>query len=191
MITETTALNEWSVLELERLAEILLQNNSNDAIRLLAIVRDAIKDAEFKLECESGLGVPQHRGRYRAAKGREIDGTKDGEWRYFNDNGNIETITNYKKGVQDGPTFEYHENGKIWETYCYENGKREGAFRVYSDKGTLIETGYYLNDKLHGKFICYYESGEVELVGEFYEDKNIGIWKQYDKAGNVISETAY
>lgn len=43
----------------------------------------------------------------------EVDGQREGEFRYWDKNAKLSSLTNYKSGMRHGKYFTYYENGKI------------------------------------------------------------------------------
>ena len=55
----------------------------------------------------------------------EIIGKKEGEWKYYHENGKLAAIENYKNGKAEGEWKFYHENGKLEQIGNAKNGKPE------------------------------------------------------------------
>lgn len=82
----------------------------------------------------------------------------------------------------------YYPNGSIkLETY-HKNGKLEGIANYYYESGGLKAREFYKDNTLHGLSKWYYESGEIKSE-RYYKDGNLTIKKEYDKAGNLISNS--
>ncbi|MCX6226198.1 MAG: hypothetical protein NTV01_15855 [Bacteroidia bacterium] len=124
----------------------------------------------------------------------DTKGFKQGVWREYFDNDNIQTEENYKNGVLNGYYREYNQAGKMLVSRFYENGKlvennsdEEIIAEVknqYDSLGNLVASGSYLNsipvgthrkysaDKTKVKIEEYNNSGQVVSAG-VTDDKGI------------------
>lgn len=91
-------------------------------------------------------------------------GVKDGEWKYFFYNRQVEKEFIYKNGFLDGPYVEYYRNGQKRE---------EGSFKV---------------DQRDGKWLAFFETGGLESIGSYFRDQKTGIWKYFSPNGTLLSE---
>ena len=55
--------------------------------------------------------------------GKIIKGLKEGEWLYYDEDGQLESKRNYKKGIKDGVWVYYSADGELWKTIVYKDGK--------------------------------------------------------------------
>ena len=51
------------------------------------------------------------------------NGSKEGEWIWYYENGNIWYKGNFKNGKKEGECIWYHKDGNIWCKENYKNGK--------------------------------------------------------------------
>ncbi len=68
---------------------------------------------------------------------------RDGEARFFRENGNLKEELTYVNGRVEGLVRRYDENGILREMFIIENGKREGPTSLFDSSGTYIEDIYY------------------------------------------------
>lgn len=107
--------------------------------------------------------------------GQKINGKKTGRWTYFNQDGRINKICNYKNGVLFGTIIEYYDNGipKLIGQYSHMEGirqinvedpvtgekwikeewvdylvARDGQWKYYDKSGELIEKKIYKNEEV-------------------------------------------
>jgi hypothetical protein len=50
------------------------------------------------------------------------DDSQEGTWKYFDENGKLERLENYKNGIADGE-WKYYEEGKLTKTEVYKDGE--------------------------------------------------------------------
>jgi len=68
---------------------------------------------------------------------------------------------NFDEGLKDGEWRRWHPNGEINSVYNWAEGKREGEFHIYNAEGVLIQKGKYRKDKLNGIVIIYDNNGKA------------------------------
>lgn len=98
-----------------------------------------------------------------------INEKKEGVYKLYHTNGNINIECEYKDGMNDGECKEWYENGQISSKCSYINGKIEGEYIAWYKNGNKAEASSYLNGKRQGKLECWTEN--KEFYGE-YEYKN-------------------
>ena len=52
-------------------------------------------------------------------------------------------------------------------------------------------SGFRLNGEMHGAWSWYRTDGSLMRNGEFDRGRQVGTWRTYDRAGNVVKETAF
>ena len=93
--------------------------------------------------------------------------------------------------LKDGPYKTYYENGQIEHEGIYEDGKAHGIWKSYYENGQLKSEGIYEDDKAYGIFKSYYENGQLQQEGIYEDGKAHGIWKSYYENGQLKSEGIY
>lgn len=133
------------------------------------------------------------------------DGKKDGLYRRWHDNGQLEYEGNYKEGGRDGLWRVWYWNGqqlnesnnkdgkkdglmRVWmingqlkREHNYKDGKLDGLIRRWHDNGLLAYEGQFKEGKKDGRCKFYYENGSLKELGEHKWNKKIGIWRYYHK----------
>jgi TonB family protein len=99
------------------------------------------------------------------------DKVRDGDARFFWENGNIKEELSYVNGRVEGLVRRYNENGVLQEMFSIENGKREGPTSLFDS------TGKYIDD-------IYYEEG-ILVVDKIVLDTGI---KQEEKKPEEVAE---
>lgn len=95
---------------------------------------------------------------------------------YYN-NGNIESIVHYKKGVRDGGAKFFWENGNIKQELTYFNGRVDGMVRNYNERGILQETFSIENNKREGP-TSFFDSTGTYLEDKSYTDGKLDVEKE-------------
>lgn len=72
-------------------------------------------------------------------KGQMIKNLREGEWKAYNEQGNLLTTGNYKNGIDHGLKTVYFENGNKRYEGQFENGEKIGKWQFYTRDGTLVK----------------------------------------------------
>lgn len=120
-----------------------------------------------------------------SAEGPFRDDQKEGEWRYYYEDGTLKQVLKFDKGKLNGSAETFHENGIIDQELTFADGEKSGAFQKFYLTGRLYEKGSYSNDFYEGKvnyffpnevleYDTQYKSGELTgILAEYYPDQKI------------------
>lgn len=79
----------------------------------------------------------------------KMKGNKNvGEWKYYFQDGSLETTGFYDNDIPTGKWTWYYPNGKVVEEGNYLNGKREGEWKNYDSTGLLDIIRVYKENKM-------------------------------------------
>lgn len=88
-----------------------------------------------------------------------------GEWKHYNNIGNLEWIVTYTDGYRNGVYQQFHSNGKIKVEGTIIKEKKQGIEMRYDENQTLVWKGYYNKDEFSDVWLRYDAEGEkVEKV---------------------------
>ena len=120
-----------------------------------------------------------------------FEGYLDGEWLFFNSNGDqigegrfergsgtyrlfhnfskktVLEETSYKNNLLHGKSIRYDENGVKVSEISYMYGKISGKKCIWNENGRLYLEQDWENDRIHGLWREWYPTGEKEAFGEF------------------------
>lgn len=112
-----------------------------------------------------------YKDRPRDANGYPIPsdkGGKDGAYKSYYKNGQLETSMTYRKGRIIGIYQEFYENGKLrFEATYNENGEIDGVVKFYYENGKLASSYTDRNGQHHGAYKEYYENGQLKEEGRY------------------------
>jgi TonB family protein len=100
----------------------------------------------------------------------EITAQPDSVVSYYN-NGKIESIIHTRETVRDGDARFFWENGNIKEELSYVNGRVEGLVRKYNQEGVLREMFSIENGKREGPTSLFDSTGKY--VNDIYYEEGI------------------
>lgn len=141
---------------------------------------------------------------------------RHGPWKWWNENGQIETIGSFNRGKLDGDWTYYYPNGSLmlkgtyamgkkngeWNGFYedgskkfsgkYDNGAESGNWQTFfKGTGAVSSSGAFDNGKRSGRWIYRYESGNVRESGEMKDGKETGAWTQYYDSGEKLGEGTF
>lgn len=141
---------------------------------------------------------------------------KENKSYYYNGDGTLYQIVNYKNGFKNGLTREFDKNGKLISVFIFKNGilvkkeninrldrngKKQGIWREYYTNDRIKKEAFYLNDKLHGyykewnirgqliKNIKYFNGVVVKEDAE--KRKKLKIKNQFYDSGKLKSKGSF
>ncbi len=148
-------------------------------------------------------------GRLKSKGTFDTEGLRQGEWRYYYENGIQKEISFYKNDKVTGKTSIWFDNGILYRTLTYEadekngeettwfyNGKlnsvihykadkKEGVAKYYNVKGYLKTVANYTNDLQEGEEIAYHENGTKESIAKYTNDLPTAEYNEYFDNGKL------
>lgn len=125
-------------------------------------------------------------------KGDYYNGAPDGIWLMYREDGTMENMTMFAKGIKHGLSEEYYEQGYLRKRQEYKNGLVHGNSYLYYPSGKLRQEHTFVNDTAHGKSVSYFENGNVIKKGQFHKGFPDGFWQVYnDSIGLSWVEGSY
>lgn len=113
------------------------------------------------------------------------NGKLEGKEYWYNENGKIYWILEYKNNIQNGKEIRYFDNGETEVKENFKNGKRNGEGKYYYENGKLATVTNYLDGIVHGKNITYYKNGRISSETMYKNGKIEGKWVDYNNDGSV------
>lgn len=98
------------------------------------------------------------------------------------ENGQVQSIENFKNGKLDGEFKEFYKDGALSQIGSFKNGDLE-SIKVFYENGNL-KFEEILRDR-RGKYRGYYPNGQLEEEGEVFQGEKIGVWKYYTNRENL------
>ncbi len=104
------------------------------------VVRSYKEDGREKTLVKECLYYPNHQ---KYMEGGYKDGKRDGQWKSWNQNGNLWSEGTFKDGLDEGLRTIYHENGKKFIEGYYTAGKKTGTWKFYDENGNFMKEESY------------------------------------------------
>lgn len=166
-------------------------------------------------DVKEGVTVYYHKDGWKKQEIPFVKGLEQGIAKEFNEEGDIITITEYKKGFiverlkinrkdkynqKQGRWISFWENGKIHVEGTYKNDKKNGYFKEYSVKGDLISISKYINDIIQPEAAEiqklevekeYYPEGAVKAIRLYRNGILEGISTELARDGTILAAKEY
>lgn len=107
------------------------------------------------------------------------------------DNGQIESVRNFIKGLEDGVSKYYDAQGNLIELRAWSNGKKHGTWVTYNALGKKTGEANYENDLKHGKWYIWDDNGTLRYEMMYTRGKKTGSWFMWDEQGKLLEEKEY
>lgn len=104
--------------------------------------------------------------------------------------GKIQREGHFHKNAKVGEWKYFNENGALDSTIMYFAGNREGFSQTYIE-GKLFKKMEYLHDMPHGVYEEYYSDGTKKMQGTYNKGKKQGTWKYFSQQGTVVKEEKF
>ena len=122
---------------------------------------------------------------------KPIHTARHGEFKWYNEKGNLIQTGKYTNGKKDGELVFYFDNGEVEIVENYQNGIFHGPMSSYHPNGQLASKGEYVNGQLNGIIEYWFANGQLKSHSEFDNGKRVGEWTYYDETGNITYNPLY
>lgn len=118
-------------------------------------------------------------------------GIPHGNWIWYSEEGNRDTLRVYKDSLLDGKSRGWHKNGELLFEQIFKNGQKVGNWRTWYDDQTLRSASEYNEDLLNGTVAEWYSSGILSCLKEYSEGKINGTVSKWSPKGRLVSHSVY
>ncbi|MBN2237230.1 MAG: hypothetical protein JW729_06695 [Bacteroidales bacterium] len=124
-------------------------------------------------------------GKKIQAEGKYVEKQKDSTWNYYNEDGILVLIENYKQGKKHGEYLVHNYLGQLHLQEFYVDGLRSGVSSEYFETGELFRQINFEKGIRKGLFKLFLPNGIIQLEGNYQNDLREGIWTTYNIKGEV------
>jgi uncharacterized protein len=144
---------------------------------------------EFAEDGKIVAGYIFHQGKMVGEGIIDEEGTRDGDWKEYYEDGSTRSEGKYEKGNRVGEWKFYYPSGKLEQKGKYsKKGKPDGTWTWYFDDGTLQREQSFIAGLEDGDYLENDETGKLIVKGQFVEGLEEGEWiydfGQYKETGN-------
>ncbi len=112
--------------------------------------------------------------------------------KYYSSNGIVREESNYYWGLRDGDFKNYFSNGQINTEGTYKENKKTGIWMSYhKSSGEKKNEGSYVLNKKDGLWVFYNSKGTKSMQGSYKLGVKDGEWFSYNSDGKVIETSKY
>ncbi|MGD0711315.1 MAG: toxin-antitoxin system YwqK family antitoxin [Bacteroidales bacterium] len=112
--------------------------------------------------------------------------------KYYSSTGVMHEESNYYYGQKDGEYKNYFINGQINSEGSYKNGRKTGEWITYNkSSGEKKSEGNYVENEKDGVWIYYDMKGTKTSSGSYVHGVKEGDWESFDEEGKVIATSKY
>jgi antitoxin component YwqK of YwqJK toxin-antitoxin module len=202
--------NEDGVL----IVEIYYRNGKKNGIKSTYLDKEIIRE-NFVNDVKEGLTKYYFPDGTLKSEIPFVKGLEQGIGKEYNANGDVITITEYKRGfivdrmkinrrdknnLRQGTWMTFYPNGNTHQEGTYRDDKKNGYFKDYAENGDLLKVTKYVND------VAQPEATEIQKLTtetEYYPNGKIlkttmtrngvleGVSREYDSSGNVVKSAEY
>jgi antitoxin component YwqK of YwqJK toxin-antitoxin module len=121
-----------------------------------------------------------------------VDQIKDGEWKYWDTDGTLIAVENYKLGIKEGLWATYSAGtGTLLQEEHFLDGKLHGVCKSYFTDGNPSNLITYVNGKRNGLSESYLTDKKVATHGHYHNNRKTGIWEYYSQNGHLRKTIEY
>lgn len=143
--------------------------------------------------CSNVETVETHdeQGRLERYERNKKNYAKEGLYRKFHLNGNLQQEAHYMRDTLHGERRFFYENGVVETVEHLRNGTYDGKFQHFYPNGVLQLEQQYVNGALQGLSIRYYQNGVIEEKVTLRDNEENGPFTEYYENGNLKAEGHY
>ena len=119
------------------------------------------------------------------------NGFLNGLYEHYYPNGQVAARTNYKYGEEDGPCETWHPNGQLRSHMNYKNGKLNGLYERWHPNGQLSFRCNYYASKIDGLCEAWHPNGQLESRKHSHNEKLYGLFETWYDNGQYSQRVNY
>jgi antitoxin component YwqK of YwqJK toxin-antitoxin module len=172
-------------LEIDGKVVVALRSYNSDVDGLSAVgdIKNGLRVGCWYYIHESGV--------IRAKGCYGVGGKMTGEWKWYDEQGNIQHHFTALNGEYEGMYKNYYRIGPLHEETEYVKGKRHGVYKEYHKLGGLYREFSYTDGVANGPGKIYHPNGAVKYDYHQKEGKLDGLLRQYYANGQLKQLTNY
>jgi antitoxin component YwqK of YwqJK toxin-antitoxin module/Tfp pilus assembly protein PilF len=131
--------------------------------------------------------IEYHPNGSKAAEGELVNNLREGEWKFFSEEGGwLESKYEYKGGERIGEGTTYHANGRPESKGEYDYDMRHGFFKFFHTNGQISSQGWYQFDSKESEWVSFNPAGVMISKQYFISSNNYGNQFYYDNKGRMV-----
>ena len=149
---------------------------------------------------------------HKREAGQYVHGKREGQWQWFDGDGNMWRQGSYTAGHREGEWLEL-KNGRVTWQGTYVGGLLDGDVvesdvagreinRYHMQQGTGVEVQIwptkkpsqkttFAHGRMSGPYDEYFQDGKTAVEGTYRNDAKDGIWHEWNDSGQLLLEETY
>lgn len=123
-------------------------------------------------------------------KGQHINNLREGEWKHFYKEGNVNFKGHYVNDKQEGEWLYYYPDGALSAKVYFKNGLPEGEWTGYYKSGERASTYFYKNG-FPTRSIIYATNGKVMEENTYDAEGEVKTYTEYNEDGLALKKYEY
>jgi len=123
----------------------------------------------------------------QASEGTYVNNKREGEWKFYNYFGVLETVEYYTHDMLDGPSMHYYFDGKLKDSANYSDDSRNGYYVSYNPNSTMAVQGWYIDGYKQGEWDYYDLKGRF-IKRDFFVNGLLHGHSDFFEANGKLSE---
>lgn len=141
---------------------------------------------------KEGILAIEHQYKYKDY-GYFQSSVRVGEWRDWDDEGNLIRVNRFQDNELHGKQLEFYENGQIKVEEFFDNGERDSILTEYHPNGQIFRQIKYRKGEIieNNPTFEYHPNGQVSGKGNLNQGRKEGLWRYFYDNGEKESEGKY
>lgn len=125
-------------------------------------------------------------------EGSFMNNKKHGLWRFYYENGGLNTEITYKNGMAKGYAKSYYRNGKVMEEGFWDVSHWKDNYIYYYNTGKPAYVWTYNDEgRRTGKQQYFHPNGNISIEGEWNDGKKEGTLREFNENGDALVEKLF
>jgi antitoxin component YwqK of YwqJK toxin-antitoxin module len=147
------------------------------------IIASVGKSRDLQGQIKEGNFVYYYKNGSKEKEGNYINNEQEGEWKGWNESGDLNAINHYKKGKMIGRNISWHDNKKISDSVALDENGNGKSYSFY-DNGAKRSEGSYISGDKSGSWTYYYHDVKNQKSMEVvYEKDSAMTYNCFDESG--------
>ena len=111
-------------------------------------------------------------------------GSKEGEWKFYHENGKIQEISYFNQGVYVNESMQFYPSGKKMIQSFFYLGEKDSAYTSYFENGRIAENGQYNKGTKVGVWEFWYVDSSLRKISKYDSLGTEHVGSYWDKNKN-------
>lgn len=124
-------------------------------------------------------------------RGKSINGKKEGVWKLYYENGNLQDSVFFKDDLLNGSLYSWYSSGQLKSVKSFKKGKFDGYTVFYEPYGSMNRSMHHKEGVLIDTMFYYYPNSKVKEIIPYENGKKEGLYKKLFPDGSLEYSLTY